>query len=132
MTHHFHAVIWLDHHEARVFEFSPEDVQKLVIHPEKPSKHLHHKAGVIGAGHSKENDEYYHAVGEAVSHSGEVLILGPGSAKLALIKHLHKHDPNVAEKVVGVETVDHPSDAQVVAYARHYFAVKDKATPQRV
>src|SRR5215472_16101946 len=25
-SHHFHAVIWIDHHEARVFHFSPTDV----------------------------------------------------------------------------------------------------------
>jgi hypothetical protein len=23
--HHYHAVVWIDHHEARVFHFSPTD-----------------------------------------------------------------------------------------------------------
>ena len=34
-SHHFHAVIWIDHHEARVFHFSPTDVERLVLHPER-------------------------------------------------------------------------------------------------
>ena len=33
---------------------------------------------------------------------------------------------STAEKVVGVETVDHPSDGQLVAYARKYFVAKDR------
>ena len=24
--HHYHAVVWIDHHEARVFHFSPTDM----------------------------------------------------------------------------------------------------------
>ena len=40
--HHFHAVVWIDHHEARVFHFSPTDVEKLIarwatkVKPEDP------------------------------------------------------------------------------------------------
>jgi hypothetical protein len=34
---HFHAVIWIDHHEARVFRFSPTDVERLVLHPDRPT-----------------------------------------------------------------------------------------------
>jgi hypothetical protein len=31
--HHYHAVVWIDHHEARVFHFSSNDVERLVLHP---------------------------------------------------------------------------------------------------
>jgi hypothetical protein len=32
----------------------------------------------------------------------------------------------MAAKVIGVETVDHPSDGQLVAYARKYFHARDQ------
>jgi hypothetical protein len=32
--------------------------------------------------------------------------------------------------IVGVETVDHPSDAQLVAYATKYFKATDRMQPQ--
>jgi hypothetical protein len=36
--HHHHAVVWIDHHEARVFHFSPTDVERLILHPDhRPS-----------------------------------------------------------------------------------------------
>lgn len=59
-----------------------------------------------------------------------MLIVGPASAKLQLVKHIHAHDPGMVDKIMGVETVDHPSDGQVVAYARKYFAAKDQMLSQ--
>ena len=37
---HYHAVVWLDHNEARVMHISPDDVEKSVIHPAHPHRHL--------------------------------------------------------------------------------------------
>jgi hypothetical protein len=33
--------------------------------------------------------------------------------------------------ITGVETVDHPSDGQLVAFARHYFKTEDRMLPQK-
>jgi hypothetical protein len=35
------------------------------------------------------------------------------------------------EIIAGVETVDHPSDGQLVAFARHYFKAEDRMLPQK-
>lgn len=127
---HFHAVVWLDHREARVFHLNADEVEKSVIHPDEPVRHLHHKAGTIGAGHAKERQAYYHEVAEALSDAGEILVVGPANAKLELIKHIHAHHPAMVDRVVGVETVDHPSDGQLVAYARKAFERIDHMTAQ--
>jgi hypothetical protein len=37
------------------------------------------------------------------------------------MKHATKHDHLIADKVVGIETVDHPTDGQLLAYAKKYF-----------
>ena len=123
---HFHAVVWLDHSEAHVMHISPDDVEKSVIQPSKPHRHLHSRSGTVGSGRQAENKAYYHAVVEALKGAQEILVVGPAQAKLQLIKHLHAHDHSMADKVVGVETVDHPSDGQLVAYARKYFVAKDR------
>lgn len=128
---HYHAVVWIDHREARVFPFNAEEVDKLVIHPHNPAHQIHHKAGVLGSGHAGEDQAFYHAVAEALGTVKEALIVGPGQAKTALLKHLAQHDPKIANKIAAVETVDHPSDGQVVAFARKYFAAADRMRPQR-
>ena len=131
-THHYHAVIWIDHREARVFHFSPKDVERLVVHPEHPTKHIHHKANSIGSGHAAADHEYLKAVVESVADAGAVLITGPANAKTELIKHIHQHDPRMMKVIAGVETVDHPSDGALVAYARKYFKTADLMQPQKV
>ena len=127
---HYHAVVWLDHAQAHVMHISPDDVEKSVVHPSKQHLKLHSKRGTVGAGHTPEDQHYYHAVVEALSGATEVLVVGPAQAKLQLIKHIHAHDPGMSDKIVGVETVDHPSDAQLVAYARKYFVAKDRMLTQ--
>ena len=128
---HYHAVVWLDHREARVFHFSPTEVDKMVIHPDHPTRHLHHKANAVGSGHAAPNHEYLHAVTAAFADAGAVLVAGPGSAKTELVSHVEKHDPKLRKLIVAVETVDHPSDGQLVAHARKYFKVEDRMLPQR-
>src|SRR6478609_6048348 len=116
--HHYHAVIWIDHHEARVFHFNPTDVERLVLHPDHPTKHIHHKANSIGSGHAAEDHGYLQAVAESIADAGAVLITGPANAKTELVKHIQQHAPQRMKTIAGVEAVDHPSDAALVAYAR--------------
>ena len=127
---HYHAVVWLDHAEAHVMHISPDDVEKSVLHPANPHAHLHNKRGAVGFGRAAEDQGYYHAIVEALKGAQEILVVGPAQAKLQLIKHIHHHDHGMQDKVVGVETVDHPSDAQLVAYARKYFVAKDRMLSQ--
>jgi stalled ribosome rescue protein Dom34 len=130
-SHHFHAVVWIDHHEARVFHFNQTDVEGLVLHPDHPTRHIHHKANSIGSGHASEDHNFLQAVAQSIAHAGAVLIAGPANAKTELIKHISQHDANLMKIIVGVETVDHPSDAQLVAYARRYFKAEDRMLPQK-
>jgi stalled ribosome rescue protein Dom34 len=124
--HHYHAVIWIDHHEARVFHFSATDVERLVLHPDHPTRHIHHKANSIGSRHAAADHDYLHAVAESVTDAGAVLITGPANAKTELVEHIRVHDPQLAKLIAGVETVDHPSDAQLVAHAKKYLVATDR------
>lgn len=123
---HYHALVWIDHVEAHVMHISPDDVEKSVVHPKSPHHKLHSKVGTLGHGRAPEDHDYYHRVALALDGASEILIVGPAQAKLQLVKHIHAHDAALVSKVVGVETVDHPSDGQLVAYARKYFLAKDQ------
>jgi stalled ribosome rescue protein Dom34 len=129
--HHLHAVVWIDHREARVFHFSPSDAERLVLRPDDPTHHIHHKANSIGSGHAAEDQAFLDAVAKSIVDAGAVLITGPANAKTELVKHIQKHEPNLMKIIVGVETVDHPSDGELVAHARRYFKGEDLMTPQK-
>jgi stalled ribosome rescue protein Dom34 len=121
-----HAVIWIDHQEAHVMFLSKDASEAEIIKSKSTHTHLHHKANEIGSGKVALDSKYLHSVMQAVNESKEILILGPGSAKLELIKHAHQHDAKIAEKIIGVETVDHPSDKEILAHARKFFYKVDR------
>lgn len=128
MSTHFHAVIWIDHREARVFHFNATEVDRIVIHPDNPTRHIHHKSGSLGAGHAVEDKTFLSDVVAAASDAGAILITGPAGAKTALVKYMHRQSPALADKIAGIETSDHPSDGALVAHARHYFKAADRMT----
>ena len=126
MTSRFRAVVWIDHAQARVIRFDDESSATQVIHPEGGTPHLHHKANSIDAGHVAEDQAYLHAVSQVIAGVESVLVAGPANAKLELMKHLARHDPLLLEKVSGVQTVDHPTDGQLLALARRHFRKIDR------
>ena len=121
---HYHAVVWLDHSEARVLHFTPEELEKTAIHAKEPHKHLHAKHTL----HEKHHLDagFYHQIAGALRGAREILVAGPGSAKLELVKHIHQHEQDLVPSLIAVETVDHPSDAQLLSYARKYFKAADR------
>ena len=126
---HYHAVVWIDHREARVFHFNPSEVDRVVLHAEHPNLHIrHHRA--IGSGHEPEDQHFLRQAMEAIADAGIVLILGPAQTKHVLEKFIADHNPALKAKIAAVETVDHPTDGQIVAYARKYFKTEDRTTPQ--
>jgi stalled ribosome rescue protein Dom34 len=112
----FHAAVWIDHKQAKVFHVEEERFDEALIHA--PNNQVHRDTA---AAH-----HFYHQVAEALASSGEILVVGPGSAKLELVKHVAKHDHKIADKIIGVETVDHPTDKQLIAYVRKYFHEEDR------
>lgn len=127
-----HAVVWIDHHEAKIFHFNHEDMEKIVLHPDNPSVHLHHKSNSMGSGHAAEDQHYLHSVAAAIKDAESILITGPANTKTELVKHINHHDPLMAKQIAGVETVDHPSDGKLVAFARNYFKSDHQTKPRDI
>ena len=117
----YHAVCWLDHSEARIFFISRDKAEEFDITSSKPHTHLHHRAGSLSGQRLPDDHAFFHSIVEALKPAHEWLIMGPSRAKLELVKHIHKHDHTLSDRVVGVETADHPTDKQIVAHARAYF-----------
>lgn len=123
MPTHFHAVVWIDHSQAKVFHIGLSGQDEVVLHPQLPTRHLHHKANSIGSGHAGFDKEFFAQVMNAISEAGEILIVGPASAKTEFAKYLREQHPKIGERIVAVEAADHPSDREIVAHAKQYFKI---------
>ena len=87
---------------------------------------MHHKRGQLGDGHAPEDPDYYGLVERALAGAREILIVGPANAKDELEKHMKHHAKALADCIVGVERVDHPTDGQILKLARKYFKAADR------
>jgi stalled ribosome rescue protein Dom34 len=123
---HYHAVVWLDHREARVYFFDRNSFDEVEFAAKTPNQQLQHKSGSIAGKRTPDDQHFFHEIVNALKPAREWLITGPGNAKLELVKHVHKHDHSLSDHIVGVETSDHPSDKQLVAHARSYFKAADR------
>lgn len=121
-----HVVAWIDHAEAHIIHIDRVGSRDEAVKIHASKRHLHVRSGASGSGHAHENKAYFNEIAEALSGRDMILIVGPGFEKLALMKHLVSFHPDVAERVMSVETVDHPSDGQLVNYARKYFVKADQ------
>ena len=113
-----HEIVWIDHREARVL---PLDADAVVV---RTPQHVHrrHPKGESGAKeHPEDAKHFFHAVAQALAGATHVLVVGPSTARLELAHYAHEHDRALEAKIVGSETVDHPTDPQLVAYAKTYF-----------
>ncbi len=115
----FHAVVWTDHQSAQILQFDAEHVQA-----EKVKAHTHHTAQHGSAVRSQH--EFYAQVCDALAGISEVLVTGSHQAQADFRHYVAKHRPALAAHVVGYETVDHPTERQLVALARKWFTAYDR------
>jgi stalled ribosome rescue protein Dom34 len=115
----YHVALWLDHESAHLFF---EAVLRGEGHPEKVKTHHHnHKHPT-----DTEKNHYFQDLLKRIEVCEEILITGPGHAKTEFKHYLETHAPKVAEKVVGLETLDHPTENQIRAFANKVFKAIDK------
>jgi stalled ribosome rescue protein Dom34 len=121
MSHH--VAVWIDHQEAKIFQIEPESFEMTRV--VSPRHHVTRKMAEQGT--HTDASGFYHELAIALKGTSQLLLVGPRSAKLDFIRHLQNHDRALEATICGVETLDHPTDPQLVAYVRDYFKTKDRA-----
>lgn len=123
MSSHLNAAVWLDHQEARILHVDAAGFDEALI--AAPTRHVHrHPPGAAEERtHPADLPRFFGEVAGALRDAEQILVVGPSTAKLQFLRYLHDHEPAIERKVLAVETVDHPSDNQLVAYVKSYFKV---------
>jgi stalled ribosome rescue protein Dom34 len=124
-----HAVVWLDHREARIFLLDREGFELATISTELPHHQTHNKAGTIDGKRAAPDQSYYEEIVTALEPVAEWLIVGPSSARDELANHIRSNDSQLALRIDGVEPADHPTDREIVAHARAFFKAADRMLP---
>jgi stalled ribosome rescue protein Dom34 len=115
----FHAVVQIDHQQAQVLQFDTEHVEARKV--KASTRHTKQHGSAVRTEH-----EFFGEVCNALEGIAEVLVAGSHTAQADFKHYADKHRPETARRIVGYETVDHPSEAQLVALARQYFLKYDR------
>ena len=100
-TSHYHALVWIDHREAKVFHLNATESERELIRSSHPNQHLHHKANSRGSGHAGLDKHFLEEVSQTlVAPVGAVLIAGPGTAKTELLTYIHAHHGDIASPII--------------------------------
>jgi stalled ribosome rescue protein Dom34 len=128
MAQHYHAVVWIDHKRARIFHFNVEDADRTVVRDHiVRDLHAHEKR----TGHRiEENKPFFEDVAKAIADAGAILIVGPAQEKDLFAKFLAEKHPFIHTHVEGVEKADHPTDGELLDFARRYAKAADHLRPQ--
>ena len=130
MQDHSHAIVWIDHREARIFHVSATETDRAVVHSGRTGQNLHHKANARGSGHVGLDKEFFEHVVADLAHTRAILITGPANAKVELKTYIAEQHPDLDKRISAVETLDHPSDGALVALARKFFRADDRMHSQ--
>jgi stalled ribosome rescue protein Dom34 len=112
-------VVWMDSTNAKIFHIAGDEVttSKAIRHD-----HDHHTHSKNDA-KEKDSGKFFLDVADHLKSMKEsVLLVGPGLSKNHFVTYLENHHhKDIANRIVGTESMDHPTDPQIVAFARRYF-----------
>ncbi|HMD73458.1 MAG TPA: hypothetical protein VKG05_06325 [Steroidobacteraceae bacterium] len=125
---HYHAIVWIDHQKASIWQLTETEQQHSIVR----APHLQARAD--DGKHTKAHHEaadypFFDEVAKSLTGAHEILVIGPAQTKHDFVSYLGKKHAALAGLIVAVETADHPSDKQILAYARLHFPALDRMRP---
>lgn len=120
-----HAVAWIDHHTAQVLRIDAEQVLD-----QKVKEHVHYTRQ--HGSKLRSEHEFFGEVCDALAGIASILVAGSHTAQADFRHYVEKHRSAVAAQIVGWETVDHPTEGEIVKMAREFFVKRGElvATPR--
>ena len=123
---HYHAVVWIDHQKATVWHFTSTEQASTVVHSHDQHQRVHSRKSTHGGHKSPADRNFFDDAARALESAHEILVMGPAQTKQEFATYLRDKHPQLGRAIVAVENADHPTDAEVLAYARRHFTALDR------
>jgi stalled ribosome rescue protein Dom34 len=127
MAQHFHAIVWIDHKQARIFHFNVEEADRTLVQ-DHVVRDIHSREPHTGQ-RIEENKPFFEDVARSIADADAILIVGPAQQRDFFAKFLADKHPAIRAHVEGVEKADHPTDGELLDFARRYVKAADRMRP---
>ena len=114
-----HALVWLDHHHAKVIRIGGETNAVTRVQEDTHDTRQHNSA-------VRMQHEFFGAVCDALVRFEQVVVTGSGQAQSDFRHYVTTHRSALLSVLVGWETVNHPTDGELVALAATFFHGHDR------
>ena len=114
-----HALVWLDHHHAKVIPIGDATQATQQLHDEKHDTRQHHSA-------VQTQHEFFGAVCDALGKFDQVVVASSSQSQTDFRHYVTKHRGTLLPVLVAWETVNHPTDGELVALATKLFHAHDR------
>jgi stalled ribosome rescue protein Dom34 len=125
----YHAVVWIDHQKASAWQFTSEEQAGTVVHAHDQHQKVHSRKSTHGGHKNAADHKFFDEVAQSLAGAHEILIIGPAQTKQEFATYLRDKHAALGRGIVAVENADHPTDAEVLAYARRHFKALDRMLP---
>jgi stalled ribosome rescue protein Dom34 len=112
------VAVHIDHHKAEVLSLDADNVQ---IQKIKAHEHFTRQHG----SEVRTEHEFFADVCKALAAGTDVLVVGSHTAQADFRHYVDKHQVGLAKNIVGWQTVDHPTEGQLLALVREFFIQHD-------
>ena len=119
-----HAVVWVDHDEAKVYRVDNAEPSHVRLHSHASVQRLHHRQNPDPRAPAPVDAQYFDRIAGALVHAGSTLITGPGNAKFELQAYLRQYRPKLPVQVHARDMIPHPGEAALLAAARTHFLME--------
>ncbi|MBC7386933.1 MAG: eRF1 domain 2 [Cryobacterium sp.] len=110
-------ILFIDSDHAKIFKLNAD---KIDTHAMKKHDAQHQVGG--GGKEDEQEKHFFHDVAKELAGTTELLVVGPGLAKIRFKTHLETHHhQDLCKAVVGMEAIDHPTDPQIMAVGKKFF-----------
>ena len=123
---HYHAVVRIDHQKATAWHFTPTEQERTAVAAHDQHSRVHSRKSAHGGDKAGADHVFFEDVARALMGAHEILIIGPAQTKQEFAAYLRKHHADLGRAIVAVENADHPTDGQVLDFARRHFAALDR------
>lgn len=120
---HYHSIVWIDHHKAVSWNFNDDAQTKSVVKSHDQHQRTHLRKSPHGGHKAPDDPEFFDDIAKVLAGVREILVIGPAQTKEEFVAFLRKKHPEIASMIVAVESADHPTDPEILAYARKHFRV---------
>ena len=108
------AVVLIDRRSAQVLKFDA-----ILAQTEKVKTHTHHTRQ--HSQNMRSEEDFFGEVCDELDGIAQVVVTGSDTAQYGFRHYMDQYCPAVKQQIVGWETANHPSEGQLLAFARKHF-----------